>query len=307
LDQLFSDLDKSMESLRTVHAELTAYRQAVLKHAFEGKLSATWRARNPKRLETAAQMHTRLGTAAESACQRGSLELSSAARQRKAKGAANPTSRKPRPSILCPPLDQATGPHILPHGWNWVPLSWMLSKSKKPMSTGPFGTMLKKHEHQASGIPVLGIENIGRGRFLPGNKIFITAAKYQELKAFEVEAGDLLISRSGTVGEICEVPPGLGTALISTNLIRVSLDQRVISPAFFVHMFQGGGSVRSQVKELCKGSSREFLTPSLRMTCSTARKKSQTSIKGQSCALMRRAMEGSNGLYLRNTMIRCSA
>src|ERR1019366_6001225 len=83
--------------------------------------------------------------------------------------------------------------------------------------------------------------------------------KALELAAFEVTTGDIVISRSGTVGEICAVPSGLGTALISTNLMRVSLNTGVIVPAFFVHMFQGGGGVKSQVKALCKGSSREFL------------------------------------------------
>ena len=33
----------------------------------------------------------------------------------------------------------------------------------------------------------------------------------------------------------------------------------LISEDFFVYLFQGGGSVKQQVKSLCKGSSREFL------------------------------------------------
>ena len=47
----------------------------------------------------------------------------------------------------------------------------LLVKTRKGMSTGPFGTMLKKHEHQSTGIPVFGIENIGEGEFIPGNII----------------------------------------------------------------------------------------------------------------------------------------
>ena len=71
------------------------------------------------------------------------------------------------------------------------------------MSTGPFGTMIKKHEHRTSGVPMLGIENIGAGKFIDGNKIFVTKEKAEELKAFALKAGDIIISRSGTVGEIC--------------------------------------------------------------------------------------------------------
>lgn len=43
IEELFSELDKCIESLKTARAQLIVYRQAVLKHAFEGKLTADWR------------------------------------------------------------------------------------------------------------------------------------------------------------------------------------------------------------------------------------------------------------------------
>ena len=43
VEELFSELDKGVESLKTAQAQLKVYRQAVLKHAFEGKLTAQWR------------------------------------------------------------------------------------------------------------------------------------------------------------------------------------------------------------------------------------------------------------------------
>ena len=43
IEELFSGLDKGVESLKTARAQLKVYRQAVLKHAFEGKLTAQWR------------------------------------------------------------------------------------------------------------------------------------------------------------------------------------------------------------------------------------------------------------------------
>ncbi len=51
----------------------------------------------------------------------------------------------------------------LPISWKWTTIFEFLFDSKKGMTTGPFGTALKKHEHQKSGVPVLGIENIGEG------------------------------------------------------------------------------------------------------------------------------------------------
>lgn len=43
LDELLSELDNGIESLRTAHARLELYRHALLKEAFEGKLTADWR------------------------------------------------------------------------------------------------------------------------------------------------------------------------------------------------------------------------------------------------------------------------
>lgn len=149
------------------------------------------------------------------------------------------------------------------NGNELVPIESFLSTKRKGMSTGPFGTMIKKHEHQRSGIPMLGIENIGKGKFVEGNKIFVTPQKADELKAFVLMEGDIIISRSGTVGEICVVPQKAAGALMSTNLMRVVLNTDKIHPDYFVYLFQSKSVVYEQVKELCRGSTRIFLNQTI--------------------------------------------
>lgn len=46
IEELFSELDNGIAALKTAREQLKVYRQAVLKHAFEGKLTAQWRAEN---------------------------------------------------------------------------------------------------------------------------------------------------------------------------------------------------------------------------------------------------------------------
>ncbi|MBE3128444.1 MAG: restriction endonuclease subunit S [Actinobacteria bacterium] len=46
IEELFSDLDKATEDLKKTQEQLKIYRQAVLKAAFEGKLTETWRVQN---------------------------------------------------------------------------------------------------------------------------------------------------------------------------------------------------------------------------------------------------------------------
>ncbi|MDP1551277.1 MAG: restriction endonuclease subunit S [Nitrosomonas sp.] len=46
IEELFSELDKGIENLKTAQVQLKVCRQALLKHAFEGKFTAQWRARS---------------------------------------------------------------------------------------------------------------------------------------------------------------------------------------------------------------------------------------------------------------------
>lgn len=187
IEELFSELDKGVETLQTIKEQLVVYQQAVLKEAFDS---------------------------AEKDCKMLRIEE-------------------------------------------------MLTKDRKGMSTGPFGTMIKKSDHKTSGVPMLGIENIGAGQFVDGNKIFVTEEKAKELKSFVLKAGDIIISRSGTVGEICAVPERADGALLSTNLMRVSLDANIVRADYFIALFQSKGVVLDQVKELCKGSTRDFLNQTI--------------------------------------------
>lgn len=60
IEELFSALDKGIESLKTAREQLKVYRQAVLKHAFEGKLTEQWREENKHKLEPPEQLLARI-------------------------------------------------------------------------------------------------------------------------------------------------------------------------------------------------------------------------------------------------------
>lgn len=47
IEELFSELDKGVEILKTIKQQLTVYRQAVLKEAFGGKFTSSWRKKHP--------------------------------------------------------------------------------------------------------------------------------------------------------------------------------------------------------------------------------------------------------------------
>ena len=90
-----------------------------------------------------------------------------------------------------------------------------------------------------NGVPVWGIESIGlNGSFTGRNKIFVSVEKAKALKSFEVKGGNIIISRSGTVGEICILPEDVQFGLISTNLMKIVLNNNIILSKYFFHIFR---------------------------------------------------------------------
>lgn len=52
IEELFSELDNGIESLKKAKKQIEFYRQSILKSAFEGKLTKQWRKENPDKLES---------------------------------------------------------------------------------------------------------------------------------------------------------------------------------------------------------------------------------------------------------------
>ena len=122
------------------------------------------------------------------------------------------------------------------HGFESLKIEALLSNARGAQS-GPFGSSLKKHEYVSEGIPVWGVENVQENTFIPSAKLFVTEQKFQDLKRYSVEEGDVLISRAGTVGRMCVARPGTDKSIISTNLVRVALDKEQITSEYFVSLF----------------------------------------------------------------------
>jgi type I restriction enzyme S subunit len=250
LDELLSDLDAGTAALERVREKLKLYRVSVLKAAVEGTLTAEWRKQHPN-VDSASELLKRILAERRRRWEEGQL------RKFKEEGQDPPKNWRTKYEEPVP-VNETKFP-ALPHGWRWVSLAHLTPFSRGSVKTGPFGSLLKKHEHTSTGVPVLGIENIGRMRFIQGSKIHITKSKAHDLAEYDAVPGDILISRSGTVGEVCVVPQNVGEARISTNLMRVRLFEPAMDPRFFCLLFNGCPSVVQQVSELCSGSTRDFL------------------------------------------------
>ncbi|MEH2412438.1 restriction endonuclease subunit S [Nostoc sp.] len=123
-----------------------------------------------------------------------------------------------------------------PMGWDVVLVEKLFSRERSGTKCGPFGSALKKHEYVDNGIAVWGIDNIKPNQFVESGSLFITPTKYEELKSYSVEHGDIIISRAGTVGRMCVARPQQSHSIISTNLIRLTLDKERIFPEYFTSL-----------------------------------------------------------------------
>lgn len=126
-------------------------------------------------------------------------------------------------------------------GWERVSLMECYVNGIEGTKCGPFGSALKKHEYTNRGIPVWTMFNIINGQFNYDGCLFISPDKFKDLKGYECFQGDVIISRAGTVGKMCVVKYS-GKSIISTNLIRLRLDENLLLPMIFSLLMNNWGA-----------------------------------------------------------------
>ncbi len=100
---------------------------------------------------------------------------------------------------------------------------------------GPFGSALKRGDMLEAGIPVYeqqhAIYNVRNFRFHISNE------KYETMKRFTVQPGDLIISCSGTVGKVSIIRENDPKGIISQALLLLRVDESVIDADYLRYFF----------------------------------------------------------------------
>jgi type I restriction enzyme S subunit len=108
--------------------------------------------------------------------------------------------------------------------------------AQKGYIRGPFGSALKRPEMKSSGYVVYeqqhAIHNTREFRY------FIDELKFNELKRFKTLPNDLIISCSGTVGEISIIQESDPKGIISQALLALRPNLELISPKFLFYFFK---------------------------------------------------------------------
>lgn len=164
---------------------------------------------------------------------------------------------------LRPPRDQA--PELYQEtAIGWIPKDWEVSglapKARKGASflrTGPFGSSLKGEHWVQYGHPVITIGALGEGDFLEEGLLFVGRKDATRLRDFQLVAGDVVFSRVADVGRSVVVRQGQAGWIMSSNLMRIAVDESVALPDFVQMQLAFDARVKRQIRAKVTGGGRE--------------------------------------------------
>ena len=240
IEELFSKLDAGVEILKKARARLATYRQAVLKHAFEGNLTSRWRAKNTDRSEpTSAALHRiRQEQEASYQAQLSSWKCAIDLWDREGRKAERPS--KPRNSVRATPLspDEISVLHRLPDRWTWCRIDEIgqvqLGRQRSP-----------KHASGPSMRPYLRVANVFESRIDISDVLSMNFTP-SEFKVYELKSGDILLNEGQSlelVGRPAMFNGEIAHCCFQNTLVRFrpgfSLDSRY-ALQLFVHYLKSG-------------------------------------------------------------------
>jgi len=124
LDELLSELEKGKEQLQTSLEQLKVYRQSILKHAFEGKLSEEWR-KKQRKLKTPDELLSEIKAYRKQQYEKQLKEYKA--------GKIKIKPKEPK-DISLPTKSELADKPKLPEGWTYVALNEIVENDSTKIS-----------------------------------------------------------------------------------------------------------------------------------------------------------------------------
>ena len=109
---------------------------------------------------------------------------------------------------------------------------------KSDMVDGPFGSQVNtKVDYIEDGeIPVIRTVNVKMMSFSPADLKYMTREKYETVKRSQVLPGDVILTKVGTIGNVCIFPDSFEEAVLSTTgSCRIRVDNSIENTVFFAY------------------------------------------------------------------------
>ncbi len=225
IEELFTKLDAGVETLKKIRAQLKRYRQAVLKYAFEGKLTKEWREAHKGELESASAL----------------LERIKEQRKKEAKGQVREL----------PPVDTSELPE-LPEGWIWTRLglcSDLITKGESPNWQG--------FNYVDNGIPFIRSENVLWGNIDVSDVARIPWEFHRKLKRSQLKTNDILVNLVGASIGRCGIFLSDKEANINQAVALVRVNE-ALKPTYLMNLLLSPG-----IQKTIHGSKVETARPNI--------------------------------------------
>ena len=200
IEELSSDLDQGIESLKTAQKQLKVYRQAVLKWAFEGKLTEEWRKQHQSTLKTGEALLTQIKAERENRYQQQLAEWETAVKEWEAieKVGKKPNKPQRRKELSIITSSELAELPKLPDDWCWVKLGEITEVS------GGLTKNSKRNELNLK-LPYLRVANVYANRF-DLDEIFDIGLERGEVERVLLKQNDLLVVEgNGSIEQIGRV------------------------------------------------------------------------------------------------------
>src|SRR6056297_730132 len=254
IEAMFDEIDAGVESLQTARATLGLYRQSLLKSAFEGRLTADWRARNADKLEPPETLLARIQSEREAHYRAALDEWQEALAEWRANGENGKKPAKPKRPDEASAVEQSEADEIgqIPSEWAWVRPSLISEPTPHAIGIGPFGSNLKVSDYRDEGIPLVFVRNITQEDFSLSQK-FVSPEKAAELDAHSIQAGDVLVTKMGDPPGDCTVYPVDGPyAIITADCLKFRVWKQFADRRFVSFMIRSN-AVKRQLGLITQG------------------------------------------------------
>jgi len=121
--------------------------------------------------------------------------------------------------------------------WPTCRLEELAAPNDGSIAIGPFGSRLKADSYVDEGVALIRGTNLGHGKSLAGQFVFITSEKASELGNANLKPGDLVFPHRGAIGTVGIVPNDGRSYALSTSLMKITLDPKRADAEFFFYFF----------------------------------------------------------------------
>lgn len=160
----------------------------------------------------------------------------------------------------------------VPEHWEVTHLKYLV-QAKAGIQMGPFGGMLKDLEYKDTGFKLYGQENTISGDFSKGKR-WLTRERYYELSNYNLEDGDIVLTRKGSLGNARLIKNLTTPGVIDSDTIRVRVNPNKLNGVFLSLLMHEAHYIAEQIQRTRRGSvlpglnsetiaNLKFLTPPL--------------------------------------------